>query len=52
MRQLDVYILAGSLKLNEINTKILPELKAKAEQTNNAADAQAVKDYAQPCEPV
>jgi len=44
MHQLDVYILAGSLKLTEINEKILPELKAKAEQTNNAADAQKVKD--------
>jgi len=44
MHQLDVYILAGSLKLTEINEKILPELKVKAEQTNNAADAQKVKD--------
>jgi uncharacterized protein YaaN involved in tellurite resistance len=44
MHQLDVYILAGSLKLAEINEKLLPELRAKAEQTNNAADAQKVKD--------
>ncbi len=44
MHQLDVYILAGSLKLTEINEKILPQLKEKAEQTNNATDAQNVKD--------
>ncbi len=44
MHQLDVYILAGSLKLNEINEKIIPQLREKAEQTNNAMDAQRVKD--------
>ncbi len=44
LHQLDVYILAGSLKLAEINEKIIPQLKAKAQESNNAADAQNVKD--------
>lgn len=44
MHQLDVYILAGSLKLTEINEKIIPELRKKAEESKNAADAQRVKD--------
>ncbi|NLG88013.1 MAG: toxic anion resistance protein [Clostridiaceae bacterium] len=44
LRELDVFILAGSLKLNELNEKIIPQLKAKAEETNDALDAQRVKD--------
>lgn len=44
MHQLDVYILAGSLKLAELNEKIIPQLKQKAQETNNPADAQRVKD--------
>jgi len=44
LHQLDVYILAGSLKLTELNEKIIPQLKAKAEESNNAMDAQNVKD--------
>ena len=44
MHQLDVYILAGSLKLTEINEKIIPQLREKAEASNNAMDAQNVKD--------
>jgi len=44
MRELDVYILAGSLKLSELNEKIIPELKKKAEESNDPAGAQKVKD--------
>jgi len=44
LHQLDVYILAGSLKLTEINEKIIPKLREKAEASNNAMDAQNVKD--------
>ena len=44
LHQLDVFILAGSLKLAEINEKIIPQLKAKAEESNNPMDAQNVKD--------
>lgn len=44
LHQLDVYILAGSLKLTELNEKIIPQLREKAEASNNAMDAQNVKD--------
>lgn len=44
MHELDVYILAGSLKLAEINEKIIPELKKKAQESNDPADAQKVND--------
>jgi uncharacterized protein YaaN involved in tellurite resistance len=44
LHQLDVYILAGSLKLSELNEKIIPQLKAKAQETNDPVDAQKVKD--------
>lgn len=44
MHELDVYILAGSLKLSEINEKIIPELKKKAEESNDPVDVQNVKD--------
>jgi uncharacterized protein YaaN involved in tellurite resistance len=44
LHQLDVYILAGSLKLSELNEKIIPQLKAKAEESNDPVDAQNVKD--------
>lgn len=44
LHNLDVYILAGSLKLTEINEKIIPLLREKAEESNNAMDAQNVKD--------
>lgn len=44
MHELDVYILAGSLKLSELNEKVIPELKKKAEETNDPVDAQRVKD--------
>ncbi|NLM10741.1 MAG: toxic anion resistance protein [Clostridiaceae bacterium] len=44
MHELDVYILAGSLKLSELNDKIIPELKKKAQESNDPVDAQKVKD--------
>lgn len=44
MHELDVYILAGSLKLSELNEKIIPELKKKAQESNDPVDAQRVKD--------
>ena len=44
MHELDVYILAGSLKLTEINEKIIPQLKEKAKNSDDPVDAQNVKD--------
>lgn len=47
LKQLDIYILAGSLKLKDLNDKVMPELKEKATKTGDAMDAQKVKDMAE-----
>lgn len=47
LKELDIYIMAGSLKLKELNEKVLPELKEKAERTGDPVDAQKVKDMAE-----
>lgn len=47
LKQLDIFIMAGSLKLKELNDKVLPQLKEKAVQTSDAVDAQKVKDMAE-----
>ncbi len=44
---LNIYIAAGELKLEEINTKMLPELRKKAEQTGDQMDYQDVNDLTQ-----
>lgn len=44
---LNIYIAAGELKLEEINTKMLPELRKKAEQTDDQMDYQEVNDLTQ-----
>ncbi len=44
LKQLDIYIMAGTLKLQELNTKVLPELREQAAKTADAMDAQKVKD--------
>lgn len=44
---LNIYIAAGELKLEEINTKMLPELRKKAEQTGDQTDYQEVNDLTQ-----
>ncbi len=45
--ELDVYILAGGLKLKELQDKTLPELKAKADASQDTLDAQKVQDLTQ-----
>jgi uncharacterized protein YaaN involved in tellurite resistance len=47
IRDIDLYILAGKMRLREIQDKALPELRAKAEQSGDAIDAQKVQDLAQ-----
>jgi uncharacterized protein YaaN involved in tellurite resistance len=47
LKQLDVYIMAGSLKLKDLNDKVLPQLKEKATKSGDAVDAQRVKDMAE-----
>ncbi|MFC1669635.1 toxic anion resistance protein [Spirochaetota bacterium] len=47
LKELDLHILAGEVKLKEIEEKILPELKQKAEQSQDTLDAQRVQDISQ-----
>lgn len=44
---LNIYIAAGELKLEELHTKIIPELKKKAEETDNQMLYQEVNDMVQ-----
>lgn len=47
LKELDLHIIAGELKLKEIQEKILPELKAKAEASGDPVDAQKFQDVSQ-----
>ena len=47
LKQLDLYIMAGSLKLKELTDKVLPALREKASKTGDAVDAQRVKDMSE-----
>src|SRR5699024_2208272 len=44
---INIYIAAADKKREEINNEILPELKEKAEQTNNQMHVQDVNDMMQ-----
>jgi uncharacterized protein YaaN involved in tellurite resistance len=46
-KTLERYIAAGQLKLQELQTTILPELKAKAEESKDSMDAQKYNDFSQ-----
>ena len=47
MKELELYILAGELKLKELTEKTLPELKAAAAASGDTLDAQKVQDLSQ-----
>jgi uncharacterized protein YaaN involved in tellurite resistance len=47
LRNLDYYIAAGMVKLKELQEKTLPELKAKAEASNDPKDTQRLQDFSQ-----
>lgn len=47
LHDLDVFIAAGQVKLEEVYNTILPELKKKAEQSNDPMDAQELQDFNQ-----
>jgi uncharacterized protein YaaN involved in tellurite resistance len=47
IRELDLYILAGKMKQKEISEKVIPELRARADQTKDTLDAQKVQDMTQ-----
>ena len=44
IHKLDLYIIAGNKKIEELRTKILPELQKKAEESKDPLDAQKVAD--------
>ena len=48
-KQLSMYIVAGKKKLEEAQNVTLPQLKAKAEASGEAADAQTANDFASMC---
>ena len=43
-KEISLYIIAGEKKLDELKTKVLPELKKKAEETKEQLDVQKVQD--------
>jgi uncharacterized protein YaaN involved in tellurite resistance len=43
-RELTLYIIAGKEKLDEVNNRLIPELRAKAEETKDEIDAQKLND--------
>ncbi len=47
LKDLDLYILAGSRKLDEINTVMIPKLKQEAEQSGDPVLVQKFKDLTQ-----
>ncbi|HHX17718.1 MAG TPA: toxic anion resistance protein [Clostridium sp.] len=47
LNELEMYIVAGELKLNELKKTVLVELKTKAEQTKDMLDIQRYNDFAQ-----
>lgn len=44
---LNIYIAAGELKMEELQTKIIPEAMKKAEETGDQMDVQIANDYTQ-----
>jgi uncharacterized protein YaaN involved in tellurite resistance len=47
VRQLELYIMAGRLKLQELEQEVLPKLKQKAENSQDPADVQELNDMGQ-----
>jgi uncharacterized protein YaaN involved in tellurite resistance len=47
LKELDIYIAAGQMKLEQAKAELLPELVKKAEASNDPADAQRVQDFNQ-----
>lgn len=47
LKNLDLFIAAGDLKIKEMREKILPEMKAAADASNDPAEAQKLNDFTQ-----
>lgn len=45
-KEISLYIIAGEKKLEELKNQVLPSLEAKARETSDQLDVQAVKDMA------
>lgn len=43
-KEISLYIIAGERKIEELKTKVLPELKKKAQESNNQIEIQKVND--------
>ena len=46
MKELTMYILAGKLRIEQLRNEELPKMKAAAEKSGNAEDAQKANDFA------
>lgn len=46
LKTLDMYVMAGQLKIKELQEKVLPELKKQAEESRDPADVQHYQDVA------
>ncbi len=47
LKQLDLYILAGKMRIKEMQETIIPEAKKKADESGDTLDAQKVQDLTQ-----
>lgn len=47
LNNLDIYIAAGQLKIEEIRNVVIPEMKKKVEESGDAMDAQKLQDLGQ-----
>jgi uncharacterized protein YaaN involved in tellurite resistance len=47
LKELDIFIAAGMIRLEELRTKVLPEMQAKAETSSDPLDAQKLQDFIQ-----
>ncbi len=47
LKEIELHIIAGEVKLKELREKVLPELRTKAETSKDALDAQKVQDMSQ-----
>jgi uncharacterized protein YaaN involved in tellurite resistance len=47
LQELDLYIAAGELKLVELREEVLPQLKSRAESSQDALEAQKLQDFQQ-----
>lgn len=47
LKELDVFIAAGQIKLDDLKTRVLPEMQAKAQASNDPVEMQKFNDFVQ-----